>query len=58
MSKYLTIMMPDSIHDYTILDELGEGGFGKVFKVESVDKRQYALKLISVTKDNKDDAKK
>jgi serine/threonine protein kinase len=51
-------MMPDSIHDYTILDELGEGGFGKVFKVESVDKRQYALKLISVTKDNKDDAKK
>jgi serine/threonine protein kinase len=51
-------MMPDSILDYTILEELGEGGFGKVFKVESFDKTQYALKLISVNKDNKDSAKK
>ena len=41
--------MPDSIHDYTILDEIGEGGFGKVYKVESVNKSQYALKLIRVT---------
>ena len=42
-------MMPDSINDYTVIDELGEGGFGKVYKVESVNKHPYALKLIRVT---------
>jgi serine/threonine protein kinase len=51
-------MMPDSIHDYTILNEIGEGGFGKVFKVESVDQSQYALKLVPVSKDTKDDVKR
>ncbi len=50
--------MPDSIHDYTILHEIGEGSFGKVFKVESVEKHQYALKLIPVSKETKDDVKK
>ncbi len=30
--------MPAEIHDYKIHEELGQGGFGKVYRVESVDK--------------------
>ena len=45
--------MLGKINDYNQLDLIGKGGFGDVYLVESVDKHQYALKLIPVTKDNK-----
>ena len=37
---------------------LGQGAFGIVYLVESVDKDKYALKLIPVTNENKMDARK
>ena len=37
---------------------LGQGAFGTVYLVESVDKDKYALKLIPVDKNDKMDATK
>jgi serine/threonine protein kinase len=46
------------VNDYTLLKLLGRGNFGEVHLAESVDKDQYALKIIPINKENKDDAKK
>ena len=50
--------MISQINDYTIIEELSQGGFIRVYLVESVDKQKYAIKLIPINKDNKEDAKK
>jgi serine/threonine protein kinase len=47
-------MMNDSINDYKILDVLGEGAFGKVYKALGVDRKYYALKIIPITPKMKD----
>ncbi len=46
------------INDYTLIKVIGKGGFGDVHLVHSIDKDQYALKLIPITKNNKVEAKK
>ena len=52
-------MLLGKINDYTPLNVLGQGGFGTVYLVESeADKTKYAIKLISVDKNTKNDAKK
>ena len=51
-------LMFQEIHDYLLLKLLGKGTFGEVHLAESVDKDQYALKIISVTKEEKAEAKK
>ena len=39
--------------DFTIIDKIGIGGFGSVFKViNKLDKKEYAIKLVNI--DNKD----
>ena len=43
-------MMNDYINDYKIIDLIGEGAFGKVYKVEGVDRNPYALKIIPINK--------
>ena len=40
------------------LNSFGRGKFEEVHLAESVDKDQYALKIIPVSKENKDDAQK
>jgi serine/threonine protein kinase len=45
------------VNDYVLLKLLGRGSFGEVHLAESVDKDQYALKIIPVTKEDKVDAK-
>ncbi len=50
-------MILTKINDYTFIKVIGRGGFGDVYLVESIDKEEYALKLIPVTKDNKVQAK-
>ena len=49
--------MFEEVNDYALLKILGKGSFGEVHLAESVDKDQYALKIIPVTKENKADAK-
>ena len=44
------------VNDYALLKLLGKGEFGEVHLAESVEKNQYALKIIPVTKENKADA--
>ena len=46
------------INDYTLIKVIGRGGFGDVHLVQSIDKDEYALKLIHLTKDNKIEPKK
>ena len=50
-------MIFSNIKDYTIVKVIGKGGFGVVYLVHSIDKDEYALKLIPVTKETKVDAK-
>ncbi len=50
--------MLSKINDYTPVKIIGKGGFGDVYLAQSVDKDQYALKLIPVDKDTKVEAKK
>jgi len=38
-----------NITDYKIKEQIGEGSFGKIFKVEAPDKKLYALKKIIIT---------
>jgi len=42
---------------YNIIEQLGEGGFGKVYKVKNDDGKFYALKKISL-KDKSPEEKK
>ena len=49
--------MITQINDYKIIEELGQGRFAKLYLVESVDKQKYAIKLIPVNKNNKEEAK-
>jgi serine/threonine protein kinase len=51
-------MIFPKINDYTLVRVIGNGGFGVVYLVHSIDKDEYALKLIPVTKETKVDAKK
>lgn len=39
-------MLLRKINDYSILELLGKGSFGKVYLVESNDRKHYALKSI------------
>lgn len=48
------MMMNDSINDYKIVGTLGEGAYGKVYKALGVDRKHYALKLISISPKVKD----
>ena len=50
--------MNGKINEYTRLEKIGTGVHGDVWKVESVDKQNYAIKSISVTNDNKDEIKR
>jgi serine/threonine protein kinase len=47
-------MMNDSINDYRLLDLIGEGAFGKVYKAVGVDRKEYALKIIPISPKVKD----
>ena len=43
------------LKDFTILDKIGNGGFGSVFKVyNKLDKMKYAVKIININNENKD----
>ena len=46
--------MNDSINDYRLLDLIGEGAFGKVYKAVGVDRKEYALKIIPISPKVKD----
>ena len=46
--------MNDCINDYRIMDLVGEGAFGKVYKAIGVDRKEYALKMIPITPKVKD----
>ncbi len=50
--------MLSKINDYIIVKLIGNGGFGDVYLVHSVEKNEFALKLIRVNKDTKVQAKK
>ena len=39
------------IGNYTLIELLGKGSFGKVYLVESEDTKHYALKIIEDTKE-------
>ncbi|KAH0786420.1 AGC family protein kinase [Histomonas meleagridis] len=44
---------------YSSLGEIGEGGYGKVYKIQNlIDKQQYALKVIPITMDEMSQAMK
>jgi hypothetical protein len=45
--------MLGKINDYNQLGLIEKGGFGDLYLVESINKHQYALKLIPVIKGNK-----
>jgi hypothetical protein len=45
------------INQYTVIELLGKGNFGKVYLVESEDFNHYALKIIEDTKEIIDIAK-
>ena len=47
-------MMNDCINDYRIMDLVGEGTFGKVYKAIGVDRKEYALKMIPISPKVKD----
>ena len=38
-----------NLNDFEIIEQIGEGSFGKIFKVQSPEKKLYALKKIIVT---------
>ena len=43
------------LRDFTIIDKIGRGGFGSVFKVRNnLDCKFYAIKIVNVNSDNKD----
>jgi serine/threonine protein kinase len=47
-------MMNDCINDYRLLDLIGEGAFGKVYKALGADRKEYALKIIPISPKIKD----
>ncbi len=50
--------MLSKINDYNLIRLIGRGGFGDVYLVHSIDKEEYALKLIPIDKKNKLETKK
>jgi serine/threonine-protein kinase len=46
----MSFRIGDSVGDYTILEELGAGGSGRVFKVEhNITRRKEAMKVLTGT---------
>ena len=43
------------LSEFSIIDKVGQGGFGCVFKVKNkLDNKIYAIKIINVNSENKD----